>query len=34
MDVQHAGCVELISQMGFAGEERTDYIDDGASDDF
>jgi len=35
MKVQHAGCVEFISRMGFAGEGRTDYVDDGgASDDF
>ena len=35
MEVQHAGCVEFISRMNFAGDARTDYIDDGgASDDF
>lgn len=34
MEVQHAGCVEFISRMGFAEQERTDYVDDGgASDD-
>jgi site-specific DNA recombinase len=35
MEVQHAGCVEFISRMGFAGDGRTDHVDDGgASDDF
>lgn len=35
MEVQHAGCLEFISRMSFAGEGRMDYVDDGgASDDF
>ncbi len=35
MDVQDAGCSELISRMGFPDEARIDYVDDGgASDDF
>jgi site-specific DNA recombinase len=35
MEVQHAGCLEFISRMGFAGEGRMDHVDDGgASDNF
>src|SRR5450755_4007858 len=35
LDVQSAGCTELITRMGFANEERRDYVDDGrAGDDF
>src|SRR5258708_36593688 len=35
LDVQANGCSELIARLGFAREERRDYIDDGrAGDDF
>jgi len=35
MEVQHDGCVEFISRMGFSSDGRIDYVDDGgASDDF
>ena len=35
LDVQSKGCDEHIGRMGFAGEERVDYVDDGrAGDDF
>jgi site-specific DNA recombinase len=35
LDVQSAGCSEMIARMGFAAEPRTDYVDDGrAGDDF
>jgi site-specific DNA recombinase len=35
LDVQSAGCTELITRMGFTNEERHDYVDDGrAGDDF
>ncbi|MEP6864084.1 MAG: recombinase family protein [Deltaproteobacteria bacterium] len=35
LDVQSAGCTEMITRMGFAAEARRDYVDDGrAGDDF
>ena len=35
LDVQSKGCDEHIERMGFAAEERVDYVDDGrAGDDF
>jgi DNA invertase Pin-like site-specific DNA recombinase len=35
LDVQGAGCTEMITRMGFAVESRTDYVDDGiGGDDF
>ena len=35
LDVQANGCGELIARLGFAREERRDYVDDGrAGDDF